>query len=189
MYHFHFRLLSKTFSEYFFESIHHLDMVLEIKASSIKSKIFVPVMSFALRLVIWTSAVLGWASTTAARFLTPSPAEAHLKGKHPFLLKIKFSSILKKKISSEQRYIFSSFIQPNRNFSRLHSHRDLNSLSLSTGTTNLLGLISLSWHRPAPYLRLPPCADASGAGGAMQCDAVCCSVFQCAPCCSVLQRL
>jgi len=77
-------------------------MVLEIKAASIKTK-SVQVMSFALRLVIWTSAGLEWASTTAARFLTPSPAEAHLKGKDPFFLKKKISIYFEEVNFSKQR--------------------------------------------------------------------------------------
>jgi len=47
---------------------------------------------------------------------------------------------------------------------RIHLHRDLNSLSLSADSINLLGPTPWSWRRPAPYLRLPPRASASSAG-------------------------
>jgi len=58
-----------------------------------------------------------------------------------------------------------SFNQQKRDFSRIHSHRDLNSLSLSVDSTNLLWPIPWSWRWLAPYLRLPPCAAASSTGG------------------------
>jgi len=95
-------------------------------------------------------------STTADRHLAPILDSGAPQGKGSVFLQKKFPSILWENCQF--------LINKKHDFSRIHSHRDLNSLSLSADSTNLLGSIPWSWRGPAPYLHLPPRAAASSAG-------------------------